>query len=82
MKVFTVPVQNRAKAQLEALGLKQKMGEVEVDISVKNAAFLADLEDCPLSRIDGGGMAFDCPIDKELLFIPWSNILHFRARKC
>lgn len=54
MKIFTVPVQHRAKVQLEALGLKPKMAEVEVDISVKNAAFLVDIEDCPLSKIDGG----------------------------
>ena len=82
MKTFTVPVQHRAKVHLEALGLKPKMGEVEIDISLKNIAFLADLEDCPLSKNDGGRMAFDCRIDKELLFIPWSDILHFRVRKC
>jgi hypothetical protein len=46
------------------------MGEVEIDISLKNIAFLADLEDCPLSKNDGGRVAFDCRIDKELLFIP------------
>jgi hypothetical protein len=35
MKTFTVHVRHRAKVHLEALGLKPKMGEVGVDISVK-----------------------------------------------